>query len=197
MKSAWPTSGETTTRLDAYGLTLPTGYTAQNAIDDAVATWEELVGFTPFLASSSSTYKCDPTETQYVHLPAPFGEITAVTQDGNALTINADVFPGPSIVVNEPYKYLYFNYDTVGDPGSIVVTGKLGWLQIPNAVWNAVLELACGIVQGKTALASGEISKVRQESVSIEYVTSASGSSSTLHGKTMETVKELAMRYRI
>lgn len=197
MPSAWPTSGETTTRLGAFGLTLPSGYTAQNAIDEAVGIWHELVGFAPFLASTSATYVADPCESDIVHLRAPFGAITAVTVDGVARTIGTDVFLMPSSVVNEPYRYLQFTSTMIGDPGTISVTGQLGWLSIPTSVWNAVLDLACGLVQRKITPVSGEVSKVRQESVTIEYVTSASGSGTTLYDKTMMDATKLAARYRV
>ena len=196
MKSAWPTSSETSTRLTSYGLTLPTGYTAQNAIDDAVAKWEYLCGFSPFLAGSSNTYVHDPCDSEIVRLRAPFGQITSVEVDGEAVTIGDDVFLMPGSVVNEPYQFLQFGWTVYGNPGTIEVTGKLGWLQIPDAVWNAVLEFACGVVQRRTSGVAGEVQSIKQESVQIEFRGGVTMGSS-LYAQTMEQLTALATRYRV
>jgi hypothetical protein len=196
MPSAWPNSTEVTTRLGVYGLTLPTGFTAQNAIDEAVALWHELVGYSPFLAGSSATYTVDPCESELIHLPAPFGEITAVTVDDVEQTIGEDVFLMPRVLSGDPYKFLQFNAVMVGDPGSISVTGKLGWLAIPSAVWNAIIDLACGIVQRKSGNVTGDVQRIKQESVEIQF-RGGGNDSSSLFDKTYADVRTLAMRYRI
>jgi hypothetical protein len=113
-----------------------------------------------------------------------------------AQTIGEDVFLMPRVLSNDPYKFLQFNAVMVGDPGSISVTGKLGWLAIPSVVWNAIIDLACGIVQRKSGNVTGDVQRIKQESVEIQF-RGGGNDSSSLFDKTYADVRTLAMRYRI
>ena len=183
-KTAWLTTTELNTALTAAGLTLPAWISSQEVIDLAVRRWEQVTGYSPWLADSADTTSIySPTGSDIITLRNPYVSMTSVTIDEVLLDANFwDIGPDGG----EPYDYLDLGTVTLGNPTTISIVGKKGWsATIPIDVWIAVFQEALDIAKEYIASASGagelngNVKKIKQASVEIEYFSKESRNFST------------------
>lgn len=183
-KTAWPTTAELNTALTAASLTLPAWITAQEVIDLAVKRWEQATGYSPWLAEAvDSTSIYSPTGSDIITLRNPYVSMTSVTIDETLLDATFwDIGPDGG----EPYDYLDLGCVTLGSPTTVTLVGRKGWsATIPIDVWIAVFQESLDIAKEYIASASGagesdgNIKKIKQASVEIEYFSKESRNFST------------------
>lgn len=180
---AWPTTGEVTTELGAYGVTLPTGVVLANKLDAAISRFEKITGYSPFLADADNVnVLVDPSFSPSIILPCGFVSIAEISDDGVALTPNEDWWPGPTGAPdrNAPYTFVTLATSTYarimslanspGHPAQLTIQGKRGYADpLPADAYEAVLLMTVASVMRVSDGGTGGISELKQQNLSIKY----------------------------
>lgn len=130
---------------------------AETGVNGAIAEWERLTGYTPFLSDGTiktMTFNVDArafSSTGILQLGGGLLELSSATVSGS--TIPSDYVllqPDNAPLRGKPYRWLKFptlknRYLSSGVmPLKFVVTGKIGYgLTVPADAWEEVLEMAC------------------------------------------------------
>lgn len=157
-RTAWPVPADVTAFLTEMGVSAG-NLNVQDAIDDAIATWDSDTGYRPFLADTADV-------TRSYTRPAFRGPNlildngltaapTSVVTNGATLTLNTQYYlkPDNAIVMGIPIEEIEFlvspwTYGSGGDfglvddivAGTVYVTGKWGYAtNIPADAWRTVL----------------------------------------------------------
>ncbi len=206
-KTNWITPSESAARiLSRYGLSVDQNY-LQDEIDSAVDQWEQLTGFSPFLADANAgTYYYDPPgsftgDPKTLFFKGGFVSITSVKVGvvtgftGSALTLNTDFFVKPDDAASRkrPFTRLRFASSQLGPSRSIEVVGKRGfWADIATEVWIAVAKKVEAEIVKASYGTNAQIRRIKQSAVEIEYSTSVAVS---LPDSLMAEFKKIAKRY--
>ena len=124
----------------------------QSATTSASETWEDIVGYQPFLADTvDSTWYFDADGSTTVDLQGGFVSITSVSLNGNLRTLNTDyrTYPQNAAASGKPITYLKFQGyfrpfpALYGQKESVVVIGKRGaYATLPPLAYECVLAIA-------------------------------------------------------
>lgn len=201
MRSAWPVAAELTTYATGMGVTVPTGAVLADYVASAIAEWEDVTGWRPFLGATSSTTRAyTPPDGYLLDLRGGFTSITAIrvgvsaSSTGTLLVESTDywLWPEDAVVGRRPYWGVKFAAAQFGQPNSITVAGKRGYYpSIDEDAYMAVLKRAMSIVISHSVGAVGAATKIEQGPVKF---TMAPGKSAmeTLDGEFYAA----AMRYK-
>ena len=188
----YPVGTDVQALLTSLGLTVPSGYSLDDAASAAVEQWERLTGWTPFLQDASATARYfDPPGT-----PAPgrgygpFGgsrmlplragivsqsAITSVVANGRTLASGTDYRLGPlnALANKRPYSRIEFTVPIFGQASSIVITARWGgYASVPQEVFNAIRRQAASdlAVDRSTGGLSSGIVQLKDDDVSITRI---------------------------
>ncbi len=207
MPSAWPTTAELTTAIEAMGGTAPSSTILQAYLDASVAVFDHATGYRPFLAGSTGEARLfDPPKAPTRDgLILEFGSgllscdsiyVGWDTEDntGTLLVAEQDYVLGPYARSGAPRPYTEVrikNYPIAEWLGlSIKVTGQWGYsATIPSDAWLAVLNGSARAIQS----AGGPVSRIKQGPVEMEFaigITSAADSWA-------DEIRACASRYRL
>lgn len=208
MQAAWPTTTTVTSYLAGLGITVPSGLTLATVLGAAIQDWEFAVGISPWFISSTTTatsYTVSPFGEGALHIP-PCADVDAVILGETTLTADQDYYLKPSLALANfrPITYIEFESRITGFASSVEIQGKWGYqTQIFDDVWQLVLDLTVGkvleaaqmkAVLAQSVAASGPITEVRQENITIKYDSTA-GRSFLASLETRKT--DLANKYRL
>lgn len=207
-KTAWPTTTEITTEVEAFGVTVPDGIVLQDEIDGAVALLERITGYKPFLQDDPTHDELyfDPPHSQILFLPRGAVDIDSVTvgvdpvaeTGGTALTENQDYFLRPKDAPNygKPFDYIEFVGYQSGYPNSIKMDIAEGYAEsVEEDLWNALRGYVVAQVI-KAALGSGGVlTRETAGPVTHEYdVAPGRGTVDRLESKFMNLAKAYARK---
>lgn len=172
MPAAMPVSSDVTNLLADAGVTAPSNATVAAALAAAIATWNSMTGYEPFLAASATRY-FDPPGGSPRGFASPKGgsnvlrfdcglvSLTSLSVAGVSKTQGTDFWlkPANKAASGKPYEWAEFSAPLYGKPNDVVVVGSWGYsATVPDDAWNAVLELAAAIaVAGPNVKASGGV----------------------------------------
>jgi hypothetical protein len=160
--TAYPTKAE----VDAYlatlpNLTVPAAFDTDPTIRAAIAEWERLTEYRPFLSGTAASRTFDPPGPKTtrptrgggrtLRLGAGLVSLSSLTvgveggSAGTALTLDTDfwLWPANAAALSRPYTAIEFACVQWGQPRSIVINGVWGYgATIPDDAWKAVRDLA-------------------------------------------------------
>lgn len=159
-------------------------------INAAVAEWERLTGFRPWLETGSASYFYDPPRVErrgFLDLATGFTAISAVavgiTPDdatGTVLTVSED-YVLRRFVENDsdtPYVAIQFLRGLSSRPQSIKVTGTKGYDdEIDDEVWLVVARQAATLAAEDLTQSGGDVDSIKQGQVTITYASVEEGGS--------------------
>jgi len=141
MPASWPLLSDLTAYLGALtSFTVPGSIPTQSRVDAAIAEWEGLTGWKPFLGATQ-TRKFDPPATGTVlRLDAGLVAVTTLSIAGTAQTADTDYW---LIGNTAPYQGIKFARTVYGLPKTISIAGTWGYgSSVPDDAWQSVLYLA-------------------------------------------------------
>ena len=167
--SAYPVKTDISTFLNSIeGITVPSGYDCQKAIDAAIAEIERVTEYSPFLSTGATAARPYDPPGPYTPRPRRGGgrtlrlgagliscaSVTIGTDNASTqqvLTVNEDFYLWPSNApyhaVPRPYTAIEFFAVQWGYPRSISVNGVWGFsTTLPDDVWQAAIYLASSYV---------------------------------------------------
>jgi hypothetical protein len=168
----------------------PSNATLLHFINAGIAEIERRTGFKPFLGESvdQEYYYDPPLSNGILDLRAGFVSITSVRSnitcdddDGTLLEECEDyrLYPLNAREGDRPFTEIRFARGMGGGPKSIKVTGKKGWDdEVPDDVWLSVLEIAEYLTPASLAQSGGNVSRIKQGQVEIEYGNTTTSSES-------------------
>jgi hypothetical protein len=203
---AWPTTGEVTTELGAYGVTLPTGLVIANKLNSAISRFEKITGYSPFLADEDDQdVLVDPSFSPSIILPCGFVNITSVADDALTLTANEDWWPGPTGAPtrNAPYTFITLATSTYarimslanspGHPAQLTVVGKRGYAAtLPQDAFEAVMMMTVASIMRVSDGSTGSISELKQQNLSIKYGKSSTDQPTLLEQRAYDLARGFA-----
>lgn len=189
MKSAWPTTTNVASALAGMGITAVSGYSTADYLAASIQEWEMAVGVSPwFVDGTVTTTSTSRTVTPYgqgtVHIP-PCAVVETVVLGGVTLTEDEDYWLRPDSASDQyrPITHIEFSTRVTGNNAALVITGKWGYqTSIFESVYQLILDMTVAKVlesaQMKAVLAqgmaaSGPVTEVRQENITIKYDSSA------------------------
>lgn len=195
LPATYPTETELEDFLDAMGVT-STGFDLTNALAAAVALWERLTLYKPFLSDGSTTRYYSPCERGILTLDTGAVSISAVRQNvtdsdaGDLLTVYQDYWPLPinASQLEKPYERIQFRavpYGATqqrpfsGEERQVSVTGVWGYAATcPIDVYEAILRAAAAsILRAVNVSTTGGAERVKQETVEYTFSSGGSGNS--------------------
>ena len=150
----------------------------QGYVDAAIAQWEADTGYKPFLAAEEATTRTYDTPDGFT-LDMRGGllsiEVDGFTMDGRALVagVDYDLFPYNAAAEGKPYLAVQFRYrldSRYANPRNISLEGTFGYAtSLPADVLRAILSIAAFSIATTVSGASGTITQIRQDDVTISY----------------------------
>ena len=162
----WPTAAEVRAALKSAGFTaLVLDATLDQAVDDAVAQWENHTGWHPFVGGASTvarTFEVTAGQST-LYLDVPLRTSTAPTIQANGSDLSASLtawwLPRNASIASLPYTALEMRTSTRRayiPSGIVTITGLWGWCDsdtVPTDARAAVLAEACrDIATAQTSL---------------------------------------------
>ena len=165
--TAWPTGTELAAAIAGLGMTVPAGVSTANVAQQAADAAHSIVGY-PFIEQASSDTLIDAPYSDKLWLPCWYSAISAVAvgvnetnTTGTVLNIGTDVF----LKRNERgiIYCLEFASLIIGSQESIKVTGTKGYSdEIPEALWQAVLDYGVALFTRRARAYSGVLVRLKQ-----------------------------------
>ncbi len=168
--ASWPVEADVVAVLDSFGAVLPDGFDVDAEVMAVVAGIERRVGFGPALAAvdpATVVVELEGSASRVVTLSKAFVAITDVSLDGVDLASGS----GWWTVGELPWRALRLGL--FGSFGRLSVTGRAGLFEeVPEDLWSATRDMVAGkAMLALESAAGGGLKQVRQDSVSLEYVT--------------------------
>lgn len=178
-----PTTSDLTTYLTSMGITAAAEIDEQAIIDSAIAELEAMTGRKKFQGDATNTairYSLPWPQGKNVVLPIQdcwsLFEVrinyTGTSGTGTVLTEYDDFTHVPLLHAQNggPIEAIQFSNAYSLEPGSILITGKLGYASsMPQDVFNAVLARCAAQVVKQSAGASGNASMEKQGDRQVQY----------------------------
>lgn len=178
MAAAYPIASDVQALLTGTGL-VSGSPTVTAELASAIAEFERLTGWRPFLAESvAATYRFDPPAWgSRLWLPCGFATITGVSvgvshdSAGTALTVDEDyrTLPENAAAMVRPFTGIEFYVSCAGGSGSVRITGKRGFATtVPDDAWLAIAQRAASLALTRNAGAAALASQIEQGDLSIK-----------------------------
>jgi hypothetical protein len=210
--SAYPTAAQVETFLSTAGVTLPSGWDTTSELEAAIAEWEQLTGFSPFIATTQtrvfnppgfgpSNYWAMRGGQNVLKLDCPLISISAISVAGVAKTQGTDYYIGQP---NDPRHYfIRFVRAVTGFPESISIAGSWGWgANVPDNAFQAIKKKAAAAVVDAaiTKAISLGMSSMKEDDVAEDYGglinAAAKLTPGDMIGSWNNDFKKTAMQYR-
>lgn len=176
--ASWPTDEELVSMLESAGFVVPG---PSNAVGVAVAEWERLTGWQPFLGPVdgddepvASTFAYDPPawgcvlqlRRGFVTVDEIAVGVSAEDPDGTVLAASGyDLLP----MLETPTTEIRFRSAWGGGPGSVRVTGQPGYCSsLPHDAYDAVLKRAASLLLAQTLPVIASAGTVKQGSLTLD-----------------------------
>lgn len=188
MPSAWPSGEDLKTLMIAEGHVTSALFTTdfyQRKIDVAVATWDQLTGWSPYLSTgTSSTKTLDPNGSKILQLPTGILSLTSLVVNDVTYTQDTDFWLQGSDTVF-PNHYVLFASGVSGLPKTIEITGTWGFsTTVDSIAYEAILNWASARVIEARYGEGGAASEKEQGSLRVRY----QGTTGTMQGKSKPEV---------
>jgi len=212
MKAGFPDATAVNAYLTGLGLTVPAGLTVADLILASIQEWEFAVGVAPWFVNSTSTATSKtvtPMGEVTIHIP-PCADVTAVSIGSQTLVEGTDYWVKPDLAEANfrPVTYIEFEPRIIGWAQELTITGRWGYqTQVFESVYQLIMDLTVSkileaaqmkAVLAQSLAASGPVTEVKQENLTIKYGGGgSSGSGGGFTSTVQNRMKELASMYRI
>lgn len=202
-QAAYPTVAQVDAFLASQGFTTATPGTSYH-LADAIARWESLTGYKPFLGdTSSASWYFDSPGSFMLDLKGGFWAVTSV-----AVGINYSDDTGTALVLNQDYELLPLNAANEGrgwdqirllhsipvGTRAIKIVGKRGYAEeIPDDAFNAILMGAASSTLLEAMQGSAPMSEIDQGPVRYRFDNEAGRSK---YDRWKGEFNKVAARYR-
>jgi len=203
----YPTTTDLSALLVRNGQTAPGTSIMQAALDEAVAEWESMTGYDPFLSTGTpATRYFDGVSDFILRLRSGIVTLTSLrvgvtsTDVGSLLVVNEDfhLYPLDAASKGKPFTYLKFRSRQSREPRSLSISADWGYCTsaaIPADVSATILrQSASKLFSEYLTSFSGGATKIKQRDVEYDFGLSG-GTFSATGGQYAKWFMEAAKRY--